>query len=79
MRAEYYNVLAQSYDKLPYVGDLFTDSQYGLWALVNPIDPNECSEYTNNGSFNDIPRVAQRFVKILKYNKFVQDIEMDEI
>ncbi|KAJ8959609.1 hypothetical protein NQ318_021795 [Aromia moschata] len=73
LEAEYHNIFAQSYEKLPYVSELFTGPQNGLWALVNPLSPKECME-VNNTILENIPRPENRAVKILKYNKFLDDI-----
>nr|CAH7736196.1 unnamed protein product [Callosobruchus chinensis] len=71
MKAEYHNVLAQSYDRLPYVSGLFTGPQRGLWAIVNPGNPDMCN-------LTDLPMVHRRFVKILKFNAIYKDLEIDE-
>ncbi|CAH1972070.1 unnamed protein product, partial [Acanthoscelides obtectus] len=71
MKAEYHNVLAQSYEKLPYVSELFTGPQRGLWAVVNSGSPDMCN-------LTDLPTVQKRFVKILKFNAIYKDLEIDE-
>ncbi|KAJ8923459.1 hypothetical protein NQ315_002018 [Exocentrus adspersus] len=73
MDAEYHNVLAQSYENMPYVVDLFTCPQYGLWALVNPLSPEDCNEI-NNTIAENIPKLSTRVIKILKYNKFLDNM-----
>ncbi|KAJ8984333.1 hypothetical protein NQ317_012552 [Molorchus minor] len=72
LRAEFHDVLAQSYEKLPYVSDLFTGPQYGLWALVNPLPPEQCIEL--NAINENIPKPRSRVVRILKYNKFLDSM-----
>ncbi|KAJ3646746.1 hypothetical protein Zmor_024320 [Zophobas morio] len=61
-QAEYYNVLAQSYDLLPYVSQLYTGPQNGIWAIANPGHPTQCP--------TDSPHLEKRLVKLLKYNMF---------
>ncbi|VEN57373.1 unnamed protein product [Callosobruchus maculatus] len=71
MKAEYHSVLAQSYDRLPYVSGLFTGPQRGLWAIVNPGSPDMCNQ-------TGLPKVQRRFVKILKFNAIYKDLEIDD-
>lgn len=73
MDAEHHNVLTQSFEQLPYVADLFTDPQNALWALVNPLPLEGCLEI-NNTITENIPKLESRVVKILKYNKLVDNI-----
>lgn len=72
--AEYHNLLAQSYDALPYVSSLFTGPQNGIWALVNPQRPTLCSDHNRTlpESSGNYPKLKSRVVKLLKYNDIVK-------
>ncbi|KAG5883609.1 hypothetical protein JTB14_025183 [Gonioctena quinquepunctata] len=76
MRAEYHSVLAQSFEKLPFVSELFTGPRNGLWAIVNPAGPGDCLNL--NGTAENLPELESRVVRIMRYNKFVEDLEFDE-
>ncbi|XP_044253218.1 uncharacterized protein LOC123004163 [Tribolium madens] len=60
--AEHYNVLAQSYELLPYVSQLYTGPQNSIWALANPSPSHLCQES---------PQLSKRLIKLLKYNIFL--------
>ncbi|XP_023026494.2 uncharacterized protein [Leptinotarsa decemlineata] len=75
IEAEYHNVLAQSYEKFPFVSELFTGPQNGLWAIVNPAGQDGCSNF--NETMENLPELQSRVVRILRYNKFVRDLEVD--
>ncbi|CAH1116316.1 unnamed protein product [Phaedon cochleariae] len=76
LEAEFHNVLMQSYDKLPYVSQLFTDPQKSIWALVNKDNPEECS--TRSTSNESESALGSRVVRILRYSKFRNEIEREE-
>ncbi|CAH0564432.1 unnamed protein product [Brassicogethes aeneus] len=66
LKAEHHSILAQSYQKLPYVSQLFTGPQLGLWALVNPVNPDVCDNINMIYHYpEDKPNVTHRFVKLL--------------
>ncbi|XP_049826508.1 uncharacterized protein LOC109596953 isoform X2 [Aethina tumida] len=67
MIAENHNILLQSFEKLPYVSQIFNDQQ-GIWALVNPIDPDLCG---SDFDAEDFGNVTARIVKLVRYNKFL--------
>lgn len=62
LQAEYHTILAQSYKRFPYVSDFFLGPYNGIWALVNPADPDAmCNES------QDV-KMKARLVKITKNN-----------
>lgn len=65
MIAEFHDVLAQSYERLPYVSQIFTGPQNGIWALVNHAGPDSCG----SEEANDLETLDTRVVKIMKYNR----------
>lgn len=67
MIAENHNILLQSFEKLPYVSQIFNDQQ-GIWALVNPMDPDLCGSDFDAEYFGN---VSARIVKLVRYNKFL--------
>ncbi|XP_066153440.1 uncharacterized protein [Euwallacea fornicatus] len=73
MRAESHDVLAQSFTKMPYVSKVFTDTQGGVFALVNPFSLQECQK--NNWVGKNTEQL-ERVVQIMKYHwvldKFIQ-------
>lgn len=72
MIAENHNVLGQSSERLPYVSQLFTGPYNGLWALVNPLNEEQCFEYQNDLNRTNIIKLEHRVVQILRYNKLVK-------
>lgn len=77
LAAENHNVLGQSYEKLPFVSELFTGPHYGLWALVNPLTEEQCFKKLLNQT--DIPQLRDRVLQILRYNMFLKNMEILEL
>ncbi|XP_060522245.1 uncharacterized protein LOC132699508 [Cylas formicarius] len=72
MMAEYHQVLAQSYKRMPFVSRIFTGPQRGIWALVNPFSPREC-DFMNQSVALDSQSVTlkKRAIRIMRFNKFL--------
>ncbi|XP_056634256.1 uncharacterized protein LOC130443549 isoform X1 [Diorhabda sublineata] len=69
--AEHHTVLAQSFQKFPYISGFFTDSDDDIWAIVNSGNPNDCNNVTKN------LELKNRTVRIIKYSKSDEEITFD--
>lgn len=71
LQAESHRVLYQSYKHFPYVSQIFVGPQMGIWALVNPLGAQSCT--SESGLPEDVPKVKNRVVKLLRYNQRIND------